>query len=239
MKEQAIQQAGVEPVDSLYGNVRPESLVVSPEEHNHLHWVFDLETYGTDSNAIVPEISAVAFDIMSGDVYSEITLHIDVDSQVAVGRTVSAGTLTFWLSQKLEARRKLFLADPGYCDTYDEVAPLHIFDAMCELYDHITRTSAMWGEKEGNSAEPIVWGNGINFDLGKTISLFETVEMPLPWKFWAERDARTLMMLAPAIKKAFSQDFRGVPHYGLDDCKHELRYLSATYIKIWEMSKEK
>lgn len=222
----------------LYGNVDPELLEVSPVSHHHLNWVFDLETYATCQNAIVPEISAVGFDILSGEVFHEITVHIDVDSQVALGRVVSASTLSFWLMQSEEARRKMLLADPDYCRKNGLEIPLPICGAMGKLRQEIIDVSAKWAEQTGLSKEPLVWGNGITFDLGKTISLFETAQTPLPWQYWAERDARTLMDLAPGIKNAFGQDFRGVPHYGLDDCKHELRYLSATYIKIWEMSKE-
>ncbi|QCQ57683.1 putative exodeoxyribonuclease [Vibrio phage Athena] len=223
----------------LYGNVNQELMELSPVTHYHLNWVFDLETYATCQNAIVPEISAVAFDILSGEVFHEITLHIDVDSQVALGREVSASTLSFWLMQSEEARRKMLLADPDYCRKRGIELPMPICGAMSKLYQEIIDVSAKWAEQTGFSKEPLVWGNGITFDLGKTISLFETAQVPLPWQFWAERDARTIMDLAPEIKKQFSLDFRGVPHYGLDDCKHELRYLSATYIKIWEMSKEK
>lgn len=223
----------------LYGKVDPSKLRLNPEDHEYLHWVFDLETYGTDSNAIVPELSAVAFDIMSGEVFKEITLNIDVDSQVAAGRTISASTMSFWLAQKREARMKLCLSDAEFCKRYDEPAPLDLVSAMEYLSEQITQVSAEWAEQTGNRPEPLVWGNGITFDLGKTISLFEYAGVALPWQFWAERDARTLMMLAPMIKKVFSEDFRGIPHYGLDDCKHELRYLAATYIKVWEMSKEK
>lgn len=224
---------------NLYGNVDPNSLELSPITHYHLNWVFDLETYATNQNAIVPEISAVAFDILSGEVFHELTLHIDVDSQVALGREVSASTLTFWLTQSEEARNKMLLADPAYCRNRGLPAPMPICGAMARLQHEIKAVSERWSEQTGFSKEPLVWGNGITFDLGKTISLFESAQIPLPWQFWAERDARTLMDLAPEIKKSFLHDFQGIPHFGLDDCKHELRYLSATYIKIWEMSKEK
>ncbi|BBL19257.1 putative exodeoxyribonuclease [Vibrio phage KIT04] len=223
--------------NKLYGNVDPDSLELSPVSHHHLNWVFDLETYATNQNAIVPEISAVAFDILSGEVFHTASFHIDVGSQVALGREVSASTLSFWLMQEEEARRKMLLADPEYCRDNGLPEPFQICGAMTQLSHIIKTVSATWAEQTGLSKEPLVWGNGITFDLGKTISLFETAQVPLPWQFWAERDARTLMDLAPGIKKAFGKDFRGVPHYGLDDCKHELRYLSAAYIKIWELSK--
>ncbi|QKN84754.1 putative exodeoxyribonuclease [Vibrio phage River4] len=224
---------------NLYGNVNQELMELSPVTHYHLNWVFDLETYATCQNAIVPEISAVAFDILSGEVFHEITLRLDVDSQVALGRVVSASTLTFWLNQSQDARDQMMLSDADYCRKTGNPMPLPICGAMGQLYQEIRMVSERWAKETGFSKEPLVWGNGITFDLGKTISLFETAQVPLPWQFWAERDARTIMDLAPEIKKQFSLDFRGVSHYGLDDCKHELRYLSATYIKIWEMSKEK
>lgn len=220
----------------LYGNVDKTKLRISPVCHNHLNWVFDLETYGTNVNSIVPEISAVAFDISTGAPYHEITLHLDIDAQVELGRTVSASTLTFWLLQHRDARMKMLRADPKYCKDMGLPAPLQLGGAMAKLSHEIKTVSELWAsENPGKSKAPLVWGNGITFDLGKTISLFESAYVPVPWEFWAERDAHTLMDLAPGIKKAFADDFRGIPHYGLDDCKHEIRYLSATYVKLMEL----
>lgn len=221
----------------IYGNVTKEVLVLEPAMHYKLNWVFDLETYATCRNAIVPEVSGVAFDILTGNTVHEFSFHIDIDSQVKLGREVSASTLTFWMQQENNARDKMLLADPQYCARYGYPKPLQVKEAIAELSKRVVSVSADWGTREGKSKEPLVWGNGISFDLGKIESLCESVGMEVPWMFWNERDARTLMDLCPGIKSAFASDFRGTPHYGLDDCKHEVRYLSAAYNKILELNK--
>lgn len=223
----------VEAFNKVLGNADPTAMNITPKMHNHLNWVFDLETYATNRNAIVPEISAVAFDIGTGNVYHECTFHIDVDSQVQLGREVSSGTLAFWLQQSEEARNKMLLADYKYCKDNGLSLPTPIGGAMVQLSNIIRDVSAKWAEENNASPDPLVWGNGISFDLGKTTSLFESMHIDLPWQYWAERDARTIMDLCPDVKQALWSDFQGVQHFGLDDCKHEVRYLSLAYMLIF------
>lgn len=232
--------------DQLYGNVDQSLIKLEPKMHNHLNWVFDLETLATCRNAIVTEVSAIGFNILSGEIVCQFTKHLDIDEQVRLGREISASTLGFWLDQPRESRMKLRLSDKEYCDREGERRPHCLMEALLDLTHLIKEASAKWAiadeqkELDYASAEPLVWGNGINFDLGKVESLYEAVpHVQVPWSFWAERDARTLMDLLPGCKRAFGADFQGIPHYGLDDCKHELRYLSAAYIHLWELSKQK
>ncbi len=230
--------------EMLYGNVNKDLIKLEPKMHKHLNWVFDLETLGTKRNAIVTEISAIGFDILSGEVFCQYTKHLDIDEQVKLGREVSGGTIGFWLTQSEEARMKVCRSSKDFCQSAGLPMPCGLTSALMDLIKYIDNTSCKWAtdysDLEDASPRPLVWGNGINFDLGKVESLFESTQfLNIPWDFWAERDARTLMDLLPGCKYAFGADFRGTPHYGLDDCRHELRYLAAAYIHLWELSKEK
>lgn len=218
-------------LDKLYGNVDVENLQVRPICHNHLNWVFDLETLGTAQNCIVTEVSAVGFDILSGKEVHSISLHLDIDDQVALGRVISASTMSFWLMQPEEAREKLLLSDYEHCVRFNKPRPASLAPALITLSDTILKVSEAWAldNVEERRPEPLVWGNGIYFDIGKMHSLYESANLKVFWKYWAERDARTLMDLMPQVKAEFMADFQGIKHYGLDDCRHELRYLVAGY----------
>lgn len=217
--------------DNIYGNVDVAKLHVSPVCHNHLNWVFDLETLGTAQNSIVTEISAVGFDILSGKEVHSLTFHLDIDEQVALGRVISASTMSFWLEQPYASREKLHMSNYEHCVRYNKPYPTLLVYALSTLSDTILQVSEAWALEnvEERRPEPLVWGNGISFDIGKMHSLYESANLKVFWKYWAERDARTLMDLVPQVKDAFMADFQGIKHYGLDDCRHESRYLVAGY----------
>lgn len=206
--------------------------------HRHLNWVFDLETLGTKQDSIVTEISAVGFDIATGEVEAEKTVHISVDDQVSLGRKVSSGTLAFWLTQSEEAQEKLLLSMDEHCYRNALEMPLPVAGALYQLFDFIRTESARWGACNNDtwySSDPLVWGNGISFDVGKVQSLADITETKVPWVYWAERDARTLVDLMPQVKREVMSNFEGIPHYGLDDCKNEIRYISQIYMHLHDL----
>lgn len=220
--------------NEFYGDADLNKMFLSPDFDQHLNWVFDLETLGTKLNAITTEISAVGFDFRTNKPFAEITLHLDIDDQSNLyGRKVSGDTIAFWMAQSNEAREKVMHSSKQYCKDNGLPRPLMVGEALSTLSSFIRKHSKAWAmTNENASNEPLVWGNGISFDLGKVTNLYETADLCLPWQYWAERDARTMCSCAPAIKSAFGKDFQGVPHYGLDDCKHEMRYLCAIHKEI-------
>ena len=56
---------------------------------------------------------------------------------------------------------------------------------------------------------------------------YSKVGNQIPWKFWNERDVRTLVSFAPNVKSEFV--FKGVAHNAIDDCKFQIGYCC----KIW------
>lgn len=76
-----------------------------------------------------------------------------------------------------------------------------------------------------------IWGNGVRFDIGLLEGAYDACGFVNPWKFYNERDVRTVVADAPHIKE--STVFEGVPHNPIDDAKHHIKYLVATkkYLK--------
>ncbi|ASV43410.1 exodeoxyribonuclease VIII [Vibrio phage JSF12] len=218
-------------LENILGNVDKTKLYLSPTDHLHLNWVFDLETLATEANSIVTEVSAVGFNLLSGEIVAEKTWHLDIDCQVQLGRVVSGGTIAFWLMQSEEAREKVAHASSEYCKRNGLPMPLPVGGFVLQLAHFLKTTSEAWAAEdlENRNPQPLVWGNGITFDLGKLHSLIRSVYGNDIWNYSAERDARTYCGLAPSVKQAFWSDFRGIEHYGLDDCKHEIRYLVTIY----------
>lgn len=224
---------------NILGNVKLANINhVSPQMQKHLNWVFDLETLDTEESAVVTEISAVAFEIDTGAIVKQCTLHLPVQDQIDAGRTISESTLGFWLRQSKEAQNKLLNSFSEFREDNGLPELESLESQLSNLHLTIRNVSAEWAAKAGTSfsKEPMVWGNGIRFDLIKTSNLFKSVGLDDPWAYWAERDARTLMDLLHHVKSEVTSDFQGTPHYGLDDCFNELRYLVLGYNIIQKLS---
>ena len=75
-----------------------------------------------------------------------------------------------------------------------------------------------------------VWGNGSTMDITILQSAYEYFNMSIPWQYWAVNDVRTIVDLNPEIKKNCT--FEGVKHNPIDDCKHQIKYLTETIKNI-------
>jgi len=171
--------------------------------------MLDLETMGRKSDSALVSIGAVEFNLLTGETGREFYKVIDLQSCLDVGLKVEASTIYFWLQQSQAARdaickdKKLPLA-----------TVLHMFEKwMDELPTEVN-----------------LWGNGARFDIGKLEDAYRACNMENPWYFRSERDVRTLVAFAPQIKERMP--FDGIEHNPIDDCKHQIKYCTATWKKI-------
>lgn len=212
-------------------------LTLDLQLHRRLVWMTDLETLGTKNDSVVAEVSVVGFELHTGKIVAENTWHLSVDEQLQAGRTVTSGTLAFWVMQSEEARKKLLLALDEHCDREALKLPVSVDFFLTDLREFVLLESLRWeqqnpelsGYTPGTYPKPLVMGNGIRFDCGKIADLYEKAnrETEYPWGYAGDADVRTLHQLAPHYK--YAEEFVGVPHYGLDDCKHQIKYVVKTY----------
>lgn len=203
--------------------------------HYHLCWMLDLETLDTKVTSVITEIALVGFDIATGEIIQEMSIHLYMDEQIALGRTISGNTLAWWLDQPSISRDKLKLSVKDWCENNCKSKPLPLRYALKTISEFITNKSTQWQQehnrKYGNkySTSPLIFGNGIQFDIGKLTNLYSSLGKDVPWEYWAERDVRTLVDFRPDIKERIIKDFQGIKHYGLDDCKNQIRYVVEIY----------
>lgn len=77
-----------------------------------------------------------------------------------------------------------------------------------------------------------VWGNGATFDNVILRASYDRELIPCLWKFWNDRDVRTIVELGRQIGINPRRDipFEGDLHNALADAKHQVKYVSA----IWQ-----
>ena len=165
--------------------------------------MIDIETMGSESFSSILSIGAVEFDINNGNTGREFYVKIDLQSCINEGLIMSASTVMWWLKQSKEARNEL---STGKLETLQ--------NALLKFSDFFTHDYQ-------------VWGNSARFDLGILENAYSKIGSKIPWKFWNERDVRTLVSFAPDVKSEFV--FKGVAHNAIDDCKFQIGYCC----KIW------
>lgn len=165
--------------------------------------MLDIETFGNRSNSVIVSIGAIQFDMNTGKLENDIYLPIDVDSCLEAGLRVDASTITWWLNQNEQAQKKI--TNPNR---------LKLEYALRMLSTFI-------------QPDDIIWGNSARFDCGLLNDAYSAMKMETPWKFYNERDVRTLVALAPQFKK--EHVFIGVKHDPLSDCINQINYCTKTW----------
>ena len=164
--------------------------------------MIDLETMGNKPNAPIIAIGAVFVDMTTGELGKEFYSEVNLESSVAAGCEMDTSTVLWWLKQSDDARAKF---------ANNDNAP-HLLSVLLEFAEFM-----------GRGAQP--WGNGAGFDLGILANSYRNLGMEPPWMFWSERDVRTIVELDRNNHK--KMPFTGIPHYALDDAKHQVKYVSA------------
>lgn len=173
-----------------------------------VHIMLDLETLGVVPGSVVCSLAAVHFDIISGQIYNRLHERIDIQSCLDVGLTVSGETIKWWMSQSEAARAEI-------------TAPSDRVKDVLTMF-----TGWLQGVSNRNPKRLRIWGNGANFDNPILEAVYNACKLEVPWPFWSARDVRTIVALAPEIKKSIP--FEGVQHNPLCDAEHQVKYLCAT-----------
>jgi len=161
--------------------------------------MLDLETLGTDPDAVILSIGAVAFD---KEIISEFSTNIQIQSCLDAGLSVTGDTILWWLKQS-EATRKEIYETPAQ--------PL-----ISALEDFAT-----WYNQ---FSVKTIWGNGVAFDNVILRTAFNKVGTNCPWMFWQDRCFRTEKAVNSPLSN-FKPSFKFTAHKALDDAKWQAEYL--------------
>lgn len=166
------------------------------------HVMLDIETFGTKSNSVIAAISAVYFDLESGDTGLEFNCLVDIQSCIDVGLKIDISTLKWWMGQSDQAREIVISGNE-------------------KIKHALEKFSNFVGDNK------YIWGNSARFDLGILQNAYDACNIPIPWDFRKELDVRTLVFLNPTIKENF--EYKGIKHNAIDDCKNQIDYCHLTY----------
>ncbi len=164
--------------------------------------MLDIETFGVDSNSVVVSISAVVFDRESGENGATFEIGVDIKEQLDNGAVIDGDTIMWWLGQNDDARNQLTRMKKRSVGT-----ALKKFTKFCAEHD-----------------VKCLWGNGATFDNVIVRNLYKRHGYEFPTPFWSDRDVRTAVDLNNIDTREF--EFVGTKHNGLDDCRHQIKYMT-------------
>lgn len=170
--------------------------------------MLDIETLGVGTSPVITQISAVQFDLTTGETGETFNILVDPMSCINIGNNISQSTMEFWANQSKTTFRKVVLESflSGE-DIKEALRKLNLF-----LKNHDINT---------------IWGNGIMADNVWLESSFEKCKISPNWKYYQHRDVRTIVDIAHRLKSPnFKSDnsFSGEKHNAIDDCKFQIKY---------------
>ena len=177
------------------------------------HLMVDIETMGDMFNSPIISIGAVEFDILTGKTYREFYMPVSLKSSLDLGTKPNADTILWWMKQSDDARK-----------TITENKSFNIQYVLKEFRDFIY-------ELKPENLQ--IWGNSNSFDLGTIANSFGLLGQDIPWKYSLERDVRTLVSFKPEIKEKYKNNFKGIQHHPINDCKNQIGYCSEIYNDIF------
>lgn len=165
--------------------------------------MLDLETMGTNNNAAIIAIGAVAFDF-EGNLGEEFYWTVWLDSSVKAGGVIDASTVLWWMQQSDEARKEFAHG------ALDEKYVLEKLTDYLNRYDDVK-----------------IWGNGASFDNVILANAYRRNDLNIPWKYYNDRCYRTMKNLAPHIK----MEREGTHHNALADAISQAKHLQRILAK--------
>ncbi|HIB6982249.1 TPA: 3'-5' exoribonuclease domain-containing protein, partial [Escherichia coli] len=185
--------------------------VITSTSRTSDHLMIDLKTMGKNPDAPIISIGAIFFDPQTGDMGPEFSKTIDLET---AGGVIDRDVIKRWLKQSPEAQSAIMT---------DEI-PLD--DALLQWREFIDENSGEFFVQ--------VWGNGANFDNTILRRSYERQGIPCPWRYYNDRDVRTIVELGKAIyfDARTAIPFEGERHNALDDARYQAKYVSVIWQKL-------
>lgn len=177
--------------------------------------MIDLETLDNKPTSAIVTIGANAFNFDTSEIGPTFYMNVHPESAQAMGGTLSASTMLWWLQQSPEAQMALTSAD-------SRTLP----DCLQQFTDWCIEV-----RKSTPKGSLGVWANAPSFDCVILENAYGNCDMTPPYAFWETRCVRTMVALGKTKgydpKSDMPRD--GAAHNALDDAIHQTKYVMEIY----------
>lgn len=164
----------------------------------------DIETMGTGPRAAIVGIAAVFFDLRTETIGDKYQASVHLGTAVRDGGTMDPGTVMFWLRQNDQVRKAVAY---GARDIAEVLAEFRA-----------------WVVHRCPPEQLRPWANSPAFDLAILGSALDRANIARPWRFWNERDFRTVKAMHPAVEYDTKDKGEGA-HDPTVDCLFQIEHL--------------
>lgn len=184
---------------------------------NRIDVMTDIETLGKGSDSTIFQISAIAFNIETGEYINQFNMIADIEKNINLN--INGGTLKWWLNTDKELLTKLL--NSGECSSEDMILKFH--DWLISLSEDMKNIH--------------LWGNGILFDNKMLQYQMQELGLDYPIFYRNDRDMRTLVELAShkvgiTTEKEFRERYKNsdlIEHDAFDDVKGQIDIVVKCY----------
>lgn len=186
---------------------------------NRVDIMVDIETLGTGADATIIQISAIAFDIITGEHLSVFNEIADIEKNMKLN--VDGSTLKWWLNTDKELLTELLNSGEHSSET---------------VLAHFIG----WIKSQSKDPKNIyLWGNGILFDNKLIEHQAEKMDWGYPIFYKNDRDVRTIVDLAgrklgiseKELKERYKDDSL-VEHNAIDDVIYQINLVVGCYNEL-------
>lgn len=169
-------------------------------------FMLDLESLGTNPKNAIIAIGVSPMDIKGRAIGEGFYTQIDAESCQALGMTIDASTVMWWMQQSEQAR-----------------AEFKNNHTHAPIIDALRQSAAFIAEKSGNMPKKNirVWGNGSMMDNAMLLAAFKMAGIDAPWTYRGDMCYRTLRALAPNVERVAPE----IAHHALSDAEAQAKTL--------------
>jgi len=184
--------------------------------------MLDLETLSTDSNAVILVIAAIRFnrkEITEWNPQScnqSVLTNLDtfyrriyINSCVELGMDINESTENWWNN----------LPDDIKYESLVNPDRVRIQQGLYEF--------SKWVNETNNNK---IWGNGSSFDCVILKNAYKNARLKCPWKYWNERDLRTMVDISNIEKHELPQFEE--KHNAIYDCYYQIITLAECFKRL-------
>lgn len=193
---------------------------------NRIDIMTDIETLGNKSDSTIIQLSAVPFNISTGEVFSEDIFSMTADISLNEERVnVTGSTIKWWLDTNTDLFKELL-----------NLGSLSSEDVLREFHEWVVKMKSIVGENH-----VYLWGNGILFDNKMIQHQMENLGLDYPIFYRNDRDVRTIVENATTKLDVEEREFKKsiqekmdsfTAHNALDDCMFQVELVSICWKEL-------
>jgi len=183
--------------------------------------MLNLQTVGLCDNAVITQLTAVAFSLDTGINLDSFNEHIGIRNSVQKGLRIDSSSIEWWFNQPQNVYEDVFL--PAL------VSEVRLEDVLGKFSEWIETLKTNYGSDFQTTVN--VWGN-----YNKWIrQAYKVCKIEPPWEFYEDRDVRTLVEVGHRLKVNKNTSEESISN-ALDDCRNQIKNCSDIYNKLIQAS---